>query len=170
MAMIGILGLLGSVISFAGSMAAAQAQKDQGEAERQAAYYKAQQEERRAMEERAVHQREALRKRKDTRYAQSTLQARAAASGAGAGIDDPSIISLASEVEQEGEYQALSQMWIGETRARTREDQATLDRYVGDQRKRAADQRATATIIGGIGGLIGGLGRGFGGGGSGGFG
>jgi hypothetical protein len=50
-------------------------------------------------------------------------------------------------------------MWEGEAKGRNLENQAILDRYVGDQRKAAADRMATATIIGGIGGLFSSFGK-----------
>ena len=160
MAGIGVIaGVIGAGLNLIGSFAAANAQKQQGEAERQAAYYKAQQEERRAMQERAVAGVESRRQRRETSLLQSQLQARAASSGGGAGLNDPSVISLASGIEGEGEYRALSQMWLGETRGRNLEDQANLDRFVGDQRKRAADASAKSTILGGFGGLFGSLAR-----------
>jgi hypothetical protein len=154
------MGMIGGVFSMMGAMASADAMRSQGEAEKQAAYYNAAMKEQRAMQERAVEQRVALRKRRDTDMIQSTIQARAAASGGGA--SDPTVIDISGNVAQEGEYQALQSMWIGEQRGRDLENQAQLDRYVGEQKKKAAEKKADATILGGIGGMIGSIGKGFG--------
>ena len=129
------LPIISAVLTGVGTLVTAGAANAQGQADQQAAYYKAQMEERRAMEERAAAQRSAIRKRRDTEVAQSNLQARAAASGGGA--DDPTVIKLASDLEGEGEYQALAEMYKGESRARDLENQAQLDRFVGDQKRRA---------------------------------
>lgn len=147
------LAVIGGIVSFIGTIASAEAAKDQAEAEKQAAYYKARQEERKAMDERAVAQRKSMQQKKETEYLQSTLQARSAASGGGA--DDPTVIKLASDVEQQGTYRSLLNMWEGESRGRDLENQASLDRYVGDRKVDAAEKKANAMILGGIGGLFG---------------
>lgn len=147
------LAIIGGIVSFIGTLASADATRAEGEAAREAAYYKARMEERKAMEERAVAQRKAQQTKKELEYTQSSLQARAAASGGGA--DDGTIIKLASDIEQTGTYHSLLNMWEGEAKGRDRENQAQLDRYVGDRKKEAADARANSMIIGGIGGLFG---------------
>lgn len=147
------IGVLGGIISFIGTIASADAARQEGEAAKQAAYYKAQQEERKADEERALASRKAAQTKKELDYTQSSLQARAAASGGGA--DDGTVIKLASDIEQTGTYHSLLNMWQGEARGRDRENQASLDRYVGDRKKDAAEARANSMIIGGLGGLFG---------------
>lgn len=146
------LTLASTGLSLVGTLAAAGGQADAGAAERNAAYFRAQQEERNAQEERAASQRRAISKRNQVGSAQSTLLARAAASGGGA--DDPTIISLATGIEGEGEYQALSEMYLGENRARGLEDQAMASRMTGDAAYRAGQTRSTATLIGGATSLL----------------
>lgn len=156
----GAMGMIGGIFSFMGSLASADAMRQQGEDERTAAYFKADREEERGQQERAVQQRGALRKRRETGIVESAIQAKAASSGGGA--SDPTVVDLSGAVAKEGEYQALQQMWLGEQRGRDLENQASLDRFVGEAKKRNADAKADATILGGVGGLIGSLGKGFG--------
>lgn len=155
MAMMGMIGgLIGGVFSLVGSIASANAQRQQAAAERNAAQYNAQVQEQKANEERAAAQRKALQTREKKDLALSQLQARAAFSGGGAGINDPTVISLATDIEEKGEYQALGDMFVGESRGRSYENQANLDRYIGETRARASKARADATIMSGIGGLF----------------
>lgn len=163
--------VISAATTFAGTLANAGAQQQQAAAyeqqataEQQAAQYKATEENRQAQEQRATSQRQALAKRRETEYTQSKLQASAAASGGGA--DDPTIIKLASDISGQGEYGALSDMYSGETRAVGLQNQANLDIYSGSAKAAAlranadmARSRATATILGGIGGLAGGFGK-----------
>lgn len=162
---------VGTAVSFVGTLAQAQSQRQQAEAynvqataEQQAAQYKARETERVAQESRAAAQRKSHQQRRQTEYTQSRLQAGAAASGAGA--DDPTIIKLSSDIAGEGEYSALSELFSGESRAQGLESQAALDRYTGDARanslRTSADimrSRANMTILGGVGGLAGNLAR-----------
>lgn len=160
MAAIGLIGsIIGGGFSIAGGYAAADAARQQGEAEKQAAYYSAATEERQAMAERATSQRKSFDQRRQEQLVQSSLQAKAAASGAGA--SDPTVINLASEIAGESEYRALGDMWSGETRGRALETQAGLDRYVGDRKLDQGNLRANAAILGGYGGMFSSLGSGL---------
>jgi hypothetical protein len=91
--------------------------------------FKAAQETIAAGEARATGQRGMFEKQRDTRLLLSRLQARAAASGGSA--DDPSILALAGQIAQRGEYSALTDMYAGETRALGLEDMAVSDRMTG---------------------------------------
>src|SRR5437762_1366296 len=109
------IGLIGGLFSFMGSMAAADAARQQGAYEQQSEYYKAGMEERQAMAERATYQRRASDQQREEKYLQSTLQAKAAASGAGA--TDPTVVNLAGQIAGESKYRQLGEMWSGKTRA-----------------------------------------------------
>jgi len=69
-------------------------------------------------EEMAASQREAEVKRRESRLVNSRAQAVAAASGAGAGADAPTIVKLMSQTASEGEYNAGSVMFGGQSRQR----------------------------------------------------
>lgn len=145
------LAVVGGLFSIAGTMSQASALRNQAAAEQQAANYKVLVENQRAMAERASAQRQALQTNRKTDLTQSALQARAAASGGGA--DDPTVVKLASDIEGEGKYQSLFDMYLGETRARGLEDQGVVDRFSADQRAKQLNSTANATILSGIGSL-----------------
>lgn len=115
--------------------------------------YVAGQYKRNAQQERAASQRSALETRKNARLAQSTLQARAAASGGGA--DDPTVLGLSSDIAERGEYQSLMEMFTGESRARGLMDAAASTRAEGKFARNASRMKALGTIIGGAGSAFG---------------
>lgn len=160
MAAIGLIaGLIGGGFTLAGSQIAADAARKQGAAEQQTAYYNAGMEQRSAMAERAGGQRKAFEQRRQEQLVQSSLQAKAAASGGSA--TDPTVTALASQITGESEFRALGDMWSGETRARGLEDQAGLDKWVGDVKRDQGELRAQGLILGGYGGMLGSLGGAF---------
>jgi hypothetical protein len=121
---------------------------------RQASEFTARQHELQAGESRAAAQRMAADKRRESRLVQSQLVARAAASGGA--VDDPSVVTTAGQVAQRGEYEALTEMYKGENRARGLEDAAYAARrqgeaaeYEGKAKKKASYLSALGTIIGG---------------------
>lgn len=134
-----LVGVVGTVVSAVGTIAGGMAAKDMAE-------HQAAQMEREANTARAIGSREAMDKRKEQRFLLSKLQARAAASGGAA--DDPTVVDLAGDVAQRGEYEALVAMYRGENRARGMEDQAALTRVKGQ-----ADM--TGGILKGVGTLAG---------------
>lgn len=144
----GVIGLTGAYDSANGTLLggkiAAQGALDAGAAERTAAYYKAAGLRQSAQAERAGAQVDTfnvLRKRDDL---QSTLQARAAASGGGA---DPTVVALADQIETQGTLSALTEMWKGEDRARGLNDQARGAEMTGDAAYEAAGLRAKGIQI-----------------------
>jgi hypothetical protein len=92
--------------------------------------FTAQQLERVANEERVAGQRSAQEQRHKTAEVASTLRANAAASGAG-GMETPTVLDLMSDTVARGEYLARTESYIGESRARGREDQALASRLKG---------------------------------------
>ena len=93
--------------------------------------FEAQQMDAKAISERATSHRAAAEERRQMRLAQSKLLARAAAGGGGA--LDPTVVNLDAQLEGEGEYRALTQLFQGEERARDLESGAALKRYEGAQ-------------------------------------
>lgn len=158
-----IAGVIGAGLSLFGTITAANQQRQQAGQERQLAQFNAMQEERRAQQERATAQRQALERRRLTQIAQSTLQARAAASGGKA--TDASVIQLSSDIAGRGEYQALTEMFSGESRARALEDKAGATRFEGEARAQAAEAKAKSMLLSGFGSLFTRLGGAAGGGG-----
>lgn len=129
---------LGGLVSGAGTLIAGSNAKD-------AAYFKAAQEEQQAQESRAASQRSAMESRRKAGLAISQIQAGAAASGAGAA--DPSILNVSGNVAARGEYQALADVYKGENRARGLEDQAMGDRMSGDAAMTGALFKSAGTLL-----------------------
>lgn len=137
-----VIGLIGTVVSAVGTIAAGEAQKD-------AKDFEAQQQEIQGQEERAASQRDALRKRKERDFLISRQQAVAASSGLGA--LDETVQDLAGDVVEESAYQEGMIRYGGEERARGRRAQAAASRYEGEAARTGAMFSAAGTIMGGIG-------------------
>jgi hypothetical protein len=105
----GLLTGLGALVSAGGTIMS-------GVAAKNAADYEARQMEIKAAEERAAAGREAEEKRKEARLVMSRQQALAAASGAGAGMDAPTIVKLMTQTAGQGEYGAQTVRYGGESR------------------------------------------------------
>ncbi|AVX04239.1 hypothetical protein MXMO3_01713 [Maritalea myrionectae] len=122
------LATIATVVSAAGTIAG-------GIAANAAAQDEARQLEAKGKEEFAASQREAEIKRQEGRLIMSRQQALAAASGAGAGDDAPTILKLMSGTARESEFNAQVEMFGGKSRKsglfnaasnRRREGAATL--------------------------------------------
>ena len=87
-----------------------------------------------AGQERATAQRAAAEKRRQGRLLSSRALAVASASGAGAG--DPTVENILGDIGAEGEFRALSELFIGEERALGLENQADLRIFEGAQERR----------------------------------
>jgi hypothetical protein len=145
--------------SAASTIAGGRAAQQSALAQQQALEFRARQEEAAAQEARALAGRAGQDKRREVALAQSKLQARAAASGGGA--DDSTIVNLSEDIASSGEYAALMEMYKGESRARSLEDQATGNRYSGavaiaegNTKRKLANLRAIDTIIGGANSMV----------------
>jgi len=137
-----IVGLLGTAVSAYGTIAGSRAQAASLDYQAKVARQKGAQEE-------ASAQRQALDTARKTQLAQSTLQARAAGSGAGA--SDPTVIDLASDIAGRGKYQGLLQQsegafknWDYQTEAAGKEASASAYRDYGTL-------SAAGTLLGGVG-------------------
>lgn len=119
-----LIGLLGTGLSAAGTLAAGAAERDNQE-------FIAKQEEEKANEELAASQRDADQARREARVAQSRQQALAAASGGGAGVDAPTIVKLMSETAGQGQINAGSALYGGQQRASGLRDSAKGRRASG---------------------------------------
>lgn len=119
-----ILPFLSGGLSAVGSVAA-------GAAENRNAKFEAQQMDMRAKEETAAAQRDAIAKRKEGALINSRAQAIAAASGAGAGEDAPTIVNIMKKTAADAEYNAGASMYGGLSRARGLTDSAKGRRAAG---------------------------------------
>lgn len=144
-----IAGVVSAVAGVAGTLVAAKGAAQAGEEQRKAREYEAKQREMQAQESRAAAQRQAFERDRSEKLAQSTLQARAAASGAGA--TDETVIGLGEDIAGRSEYQKLMEMYTGENRARGLDDAAMGLRMTGAAEAKAGRTRATGTLLSGIG-------------------
>lgn len=152
------LTAVGTAVGAAGTIAAGNQAKADSE-------FNAEQLTKQSNDARAAGSREMLRERRQKELVQSSLAARAAASGGD--TTDPTIVNLAGGIEREGEIQALSAFSRGENVARGYEDQAAASIAKGKAAQRASIFKATSTILEGAGSLAGKYGKLPGGGSSG---
>lgn len=130
--------LLGGSIASQGALAAGQAEHD-------ADYYKAAGLRINAQAARASGQSDAINVERKTADLQSTLRARAAASGGG--VTDPTVLALSDQVEKQGTLSALTEMWKGEDQARNLTDSATGAEMSGDAALKGAGYKAQGITI-----------------------
>ena len=147
------LPALAAVATLASAGLSAMGSIQQGKAQQAALNFEAQQRERQAGEERAASQREALEKRREAQLAQSRQIAIAGASGAG--VVTPSVLDIFSETAQQGEYNAQTALYGGESRARGQMDEAAAARFKGKAAKRGSLFEAGGHILSGIGSAAG---------------
>ncbi len=119
------------------TLQAGKAEQEAARARQQALEHQAAQARQNAGQERAAAQRAAIEQRRQGRFLESRALARSAASGAGAG--DPTVENILGEIGAEGEFRALSELFIGEERALNLETQADLKVFEGNQERRAGD-------------------------------
>jgi hypothetical protein len=137
-----VVGLIGSVVSAAGTIAAGAAQK-------QAKDYEASQLEMQALEERAAAQREAQQSRRERDLLLSRQQAVAATSNLGA--LDETVLELSGDVARDAAVNEGMILYGGEERAKGRRAQAVASRLEGRAAQTGAAFSAAGTILGGIG-------------------
>lgn len=142
-----LIGLIGTGLSAAGTIAA-------GKAEQENQNFVAKQEEMKAKEEFAASQRDAQQARREANLAQSRQQALAAASGGGAGSDAPTIVKLMSDVAGQGELNAGSAIYGGQQRAAGLNDSAKA-------RRRSGKASFLGSVLGGFGQMAGGAYKAF---------
>lgn len=110
---------------------AAQIQADQA---RQQAAMEASALEREANDDRATAQRAAEEARRQSRLKQSRAIAMASASGAGAA--DPTVLDIVGGLQNEGDYNAASELYKGEDSATYKEWRADVARVTGENQAR----------------------------------
>jgi len=143
-----------AVVSAAGTVVGGIGAKNAGDAARDSKYFEAGQLEQAAQESRAASQRSMLEKRREGTLLQSKLQARAAASGAGAA--DPTVVDLGGDIAQRSSYEGLMEVYKGENRARGLEDQAIGSRMSGDAAAAEGKAKRSASFLSAAGTILGG--------------
>lgn len=136
------IALIGSIIQGVGSIAG-------GIAANNAAQEEALQMEARGKEDFAASQREAGERRREAALVQSRQQALAAASGAGASADAPTIVRLMGDTAAQGEYNAQTDLYGGRQRRAGMRDSARARRAEGRASLLGSVFDAAGTIAGG---------------------
>lgn len=142
----GALAVGGTVLSAAGKISSGNAALAAGESEQQASDYSAELLNQQAGQVRAAAQAKAINSNLQTAYLQSTVRARAAASGGSA--TDPTVINLQGQIGARGQYSSLAALYTGEEEARGDENKAMLAIYTGQQQLAAGRAGQTADQIG----------------------
>lgn len=107
----------------------------------------ARQQEEQAKAEQAAAQQEANGERKKARYLRSRALAVAGASGAG--VSDPTINNILAGIDTQGEMNALSTLWSGDTTANGLRREASATRAEGRASRRASNMGAFTTVLDG---------------------
>jgi hypothetical protein len=137
-----IAGIIGTGLQVMGSLQA-------GKAQQAALNFEAKQREAKAAEERAASQRTAIDKRHEGELVMSRQKALAAASGGG--VVNPNILDLYGETAERAEYNAASEIYGGESRARGQIDQAAAARMKGKAAMKGSIFEAAGTGFSGLG-------------------
>lgn len=109
--------------------------------------------------EQAISQRKAIQDRLEARLVESRAITGAAASGGG-GTDTPGVADIISGINEEGEMNALTSLWEGDTRAAGLRYEGRVKRWEGKQAKKAAFISAGGNFLSSLGGAAAGMGGG----------
>ncbi len=143
-----ILPAIGAVGSAVGTVVSAGAAEEQGKAAQQAAEMQAMARERQAREREAAAGREAASQERKTNAVLSRQQAVAAASGGGA--TDPTVLDLMGDTAAQGAYNSASALYEGFAAGRSLDEQAAIDRFRGQQARRAGQISSMGTLLSGV--------------------
>lgn len=147
----GVVGGVGSILSFIGNMGAGSAARRAGEAQKTEADYEATQLEQNAGQATAAAQRQAMEERR--RAALQVSRGVAVAAAGGGATSDPTVQKLLADISGEGAYRASVDLYQGEEKARQLRMGAAAKRYEGDVALRGGEDKQTAYTYGGLGAL-----------------
>jgi len=134
-------------ISAASTALAAQQSIAQGKTQEAVAEVTAMQRAEDAKAAQAEAQREAQIERKKARNLMS--RARAVSAASGGGTSDPSVQNILTDIETQGEVNALNALYSGNTEARGLRGGAAVARSEGRARRRAGNMNAASTALSG---------------------
>lgn len=142
-------GGLSAASTIAGGNYAAQA----GQIQKTASYSKAKQLEENAGQAIASSQRQMFDTQQRTRLAMSTARARGASAGVDVGVGSPA--ANQGELAGRGSYQALMDLFSGQSTATGLDNQANVARYEGDAAASEGEEKQTASYLAAAGTLAG---------------
>lgn len=150
------LGAAGTIISAQGQQQAGAAAAAAGVAQQQAADYSATVLQNQAVAKQAQGIQAANIQTINTGYVLSSARANAAA--AGAASTSPSVVSQEGQIAARGEYNALSELYMGNEAAAGMNNQAALDIFTGQQEAIAGQEKQKAANLASVGTMISGIG------------
>jgi hypothetical protein len=153
------IGLIGTAVSAVGTIAGGAAANQAGQYQANALEFQAKQYELQASDARASGQRSDFEKRREGRFAESALTARAAAGGGSA--TDPTALNILGDIAGRSEYLALTEGFKGENKARGFEDAAKGARYSAGAAIAGGQTAQTASYLGAGGTILSGLGSAY---------
>lgn len=144
--------VVGTVLSAAGQLKAGGAAKRAGRERRKVSQFEARQLEQQAGQAVASAQRGAMEEQRRADLMSS--RALALAASGGGGVDDPTMVSLFSDIESEGAYRAGISLYQGEEEARKLKMAATAKRMEGEIAARGGEEQQQAYNLAAMGSLI----------------
>lgn len=117
----------------------------QGNVQEQIANIEARQQREQALADQAEAQAAARLERRRAEHLKSRATALAAASGTA--VDSPNVADAISDIDAQGEYNALAALYSGSTSARSRNYAAALAKGRGRSAKRASYSQAGGTVL-----------------------
>lgn len=143
------IGIAGTIATLAGGALSAGATLAGGNAQKANADYQAAQQRQAGIQALAGSQRQMFDAQRKTDLTLSTLQSRAAASGAGA--NDPTVVKLGSDIAGRGEEQALIDLSNGLNAKIGADDSALAKEASGTAAVQGSQLSAAGTVIGSVG-------------------
>lgn len=138
--------MIASAVALAGAGAlSAKSASDQGNAQNRAASKQAEMARQKGIQETALAYDRARSERSQADSFQSDLIAQAAAFGGG--TSDMAVTNMLVDADARGEYNALTQIFEGQSRQKDLNYQANLTQYEGRSARRAGNMKAFSTVL-----------------------
>ena len=147
---------VGSAMQLGGALTQSDALKQAGAQQRIEKNFEAQQMEQNATQTVASSQRQAMAERRQAQLVAS--RALALGGSSGAGLTDPTMAGILTDIASEGSYRSALALYEGEDRARKMRMGAEAAEYEGEVLERGAHQKAKAVRTTGYGSVMQGLG------------
>lgn len=144
----GILSTLGNIAGWVGTGLTAAGTIYSGRQAAAAGEFEAKQLKAKGEDERAIANRRSMEARRNAQRLAG--RARAVAGASGGTVSDPSVTSILANIEREGEYNALAEMYRGQTNQATLNTQANAAKLEGKQARTASYLDAAGTIYSGL--------------------
>jgi hypothetical protein len=142
------LGTLGAIANIGGTALSAKSALDQGKYQEELGQAQNEALQQKANQDAAAAQRQQEQTNRQTQFTLSRDQAISAASGGSA--TDPSVLNVEGQVAQQGDYNALTALYNGQSRAQADQYQGSIDLFQGNRAGQAAPLNAATTLLSGF--------------------